>query len=101
MTYPDEDVFYDEDGNPEYSAFAPKEEPDCYGCGDSGVISVNAAGERVPDYDPAAVGTTNCPDCNPTEEQRAAQFAEAERAQAEYERRVAAGEITEDEGAPF
>lgn len=80
----------------------PKEEPDCGGCGDSGQITVDAAGQPVPAWDNEhAVAVANCPDCNPTPEQHAAQLAAAERARAEFDRRVAAGEITYDESAPF
>lgn len=95
------DVYYDEDGNPEYSAQSVKEEPDCYGCNGSGVITVDAPGQPVPAWDDDhAAAVANCPACNPTPEQHAQLLAEAELARAEYERRVVAGEITFTD-APF
>ncbi len=44
----------DEDGNPEFSAYGPKEEPDCPPCGDTGHRTTRL-GRRRP-----------CRDCNPT-----------------------------------
>lgn len=85
------ETFYDEDGRAE-TVFV-REEPDCHACCDTGVLAVNAAGEGVSMYDESAVARTNCPECSPTPAQIAA-------ATAEYERRVAAGEITDGE-APF
>lgn len=43
----------DEDGNPEFSAYGPKEEPDCPPCGDTG--NITRRGRR-----------RQCPSCNPT-----------------------------------
>jgi hypothetical protein len=100
MTHDDQCCSWDEDGNPEVCMGPPKDEPDCYGCGDSGVIPVDVNGEPVASYEDTAVGTANCPSCNPTPEQHAAGLAAAEAARAEYDRRVAAGEITYDD-APF
>lgn len=42
----------DDEGNPEFSAYGPKEEPDCPPCGDTGVVATR-------------FGRRNCPSCNP------------------------------------
>jgi hypothetical protein len=57
----------------------PREVPDCTTCCDQGFVP-DLTGET---------GTANCPECNPTAEQVAATTAE-------YQRRVAAGEISAD-----
>ena len=63
---------------------APKEAPDCTTCCDQGFVS-DLTGKT---------GVANCPDCNPTAEQAAATTAE-------WERRIASGEIPTVEESPF
>lgn len=82
-----------------------KEEPDCYGCCDSGVISEdasNAYSSRWPwaTADVVTEGTTNCPDCSPTPVQFAARIAYAKDREAEFAAAVARGEASYNE-SPF
>lgn len=93
------ETVYDEDGTPE--TVYVKEEPDCHGCNDQGFVWVDAAGQPIGfDIDAVPVEQVNCEDCNPTAEQVAASLVRRAARQAEYERQVAAGEITFTD-APF
>jgi hypothetical protein len=101
VTY--EDVYYDEDGNPAYSGHRAREEPDCLTCSDRRTVLVDANGQIIQLWqdDGSPLVRVNCPDCNPTEEQHAAQLVEAQRAQAEWGAAVARGDIDENAEAPF
>lgn len=71
-----------------------REEPDCYTCGDGGTY-------RPFDAETGLLGDeTNCPECNPTEGQRAEQDAAYERDRIEFAAKVARGEASYDD-SPF
>lgn len=90
-------MVFDDDG------YEGRTEPDCTTCSDTGSVWVTATGDiRWPwDDEHGRLTETNCPDCNPTAQQRAAREAEAQQAREEFARAVATGEITLDDWPPF
>lgn len=98
------ETWYDEDGKSE--TVYVKEEPDCYTCTDRQTVTVNALGKIVPEWmdESETTGPThveNCPECCPTPEQHAQQLVEAETRFGEFAAKVARGEASYDDEAPF
>jgi hypothetical protein len=79
----------DEDGNP-----LDPPEPWCFGCMGGGWIRVPAAGQPGEVGLDGPVCIANCPDCNPSRDERAAR-------DAEYAELVAAGLAHFDDDPPF